>query len=398
MAKRERIYYWLILFVFTLFVVSEVFKPEPVNWDFSFSGKDKIPFGCKVLRENLGDIVPGSEISESFVNPYVLLDSTMFDNSTYLFLSDMFYPDQAETGELFKFAERGNNVFVSSLGFGRNFLDTLGIEMGFYFNNEVAFEDTSVLFLLNPDLEKKGGYAFDKLTWHQYFSGFDTASTYLLGQDYEKRANFIKIPVGKGALFLHSAPLAFTNYHILYGDSSYTSSVLSYVASPKIIWDEYHKPVRMFAELKPATPLRFILQQPPLKTAYYLLIATLLLFVFFEAKRRQRIIPVKKPLKNTSLQFVETVGRLYFNRKNHKDLVRKKMIYFSSFIQEKYFFKFIPGDEHSIMHLSMKSGVDAMKIRKISDVYLHVMGQSSVSDDDLAYFSSLNEEFYKNCN
>jgi hypothetical protein len=53
------------------------------------------------------------------------------------------------------------------------------------------------------------------------------------------------------------------------------------------------------------SPMRFILNNPPLRYAWYLLLLGLLIFVLFNAKRKQRIVPVIEPLKNTSLDLSE---------------------------------------------------------------------------------------------
>ena len=64
------------------------------------------------------------------------------------------------------------------------------------------------------------------------------------------------------------------------------------------------------AEINEETPLRFWLQNEPLRWAAYLTIAGLLLFCVFYARRRQRVIPVVEEPKNRSLEFVKLIGTL----------------------------------------------------------------------------------------
>ena len=55
----------------------------------------------------------------------------------------------------------------------------------------------------------------------------------------------------------------------------------------------------------------------------------LVLFMVFTARRRQRAIPVIREPANRNLEFAELIGTLYYQKKNHADLVRKKFIYFA---------------------------------------------------------------------
>ena len=61
--------------------------------------------------------------------------------------------------------------------------------------------------------------------------------------------------------------------------------------------------------------LSVIRQHPPLLWAFWLGIVGLLLFIFFNVKRKQRIINVVKPNVNTTVNFTETVGRLVSSEK-----------------------------------------------------------------------------------
>ena len=53
---------------------------------------------------------------------------------------------------------------------------------------------------------------------------------------------------------------------------------------------------------------------------------SIILFIFFNAKRRQRIIPIIEPLVNSTVDFTKTIGNLYFQQNNNADLINKKII------------------------------------------------------------------------
>ena len=50
--------------------------------------------------------------------------------------------------------------------------------------------------------------------------------------------------------------------------------------------------------------------------------------MIFNAKRRQRVVPIINPLPNTTLDFTKTIGNLYYQEGNHQNIVDKKIIYF----------------------------------------------------------------------
>ena len=81
---------------------------------------------------------------------------------------------------------------------------------------------------------------------------------------------------------------------------------------------------------------RYIFTQPALTWAYYLVLIGLLFYALFAGKRTQRVIPVVEPPRNTSLEFAQTVGRLYFQQGDHDNLARKKIQYFLAGLRERY--------------------------------------------------------------
>ena len=65
-------------------------------------------------------------------------------------------------------------------------------------------------------------------------------------------------------------------------------------------------------------------------------IFALLLYVVLEMRRKQRTIPVMTKPKNDSLEFVKTIGRLYHDKGDHKNLCRKMSAYFLEHVRNRY--------------------------------------------------------------
>lgn len=138
---------------------------------------------------------------------------------------------------------------------------------------------------------------------------------------------------GRGEIVLCSTPLLLTNYGIMDGENvSYVYRVLNMVS-------DY--PAMRMVDIPPAeehvsqSPMRYFVATPPLRWALYLSLLTLLLFMIFTARRRQRAIPVVKKPENHQLEFTKLIGTLYYQDGAHGDLVRKKYTYFAEYLRRE---------------------------------------------------------------
>jgi hypothetical protein len=147
--------------------------------------------------------------------------------------------------------------------------------------------------------------------------------------------------------------------------------------------------------MEASTPLRFILTNEPLSWAYYILIFSILLFMIFEAKRKQRIIPVLKPLSNTTLEFVNTIGNLYYQRSDHKNIAEKKIQFFFDQIRNYYHLNTSNRDESFVNSLAGKSGSTEESVRNLLKSIDHIMSVTEVSQGNLIGLSNDLEKFWK---
>ena len=130
----------------------------------------------------------------------------------------------------------------------------------------------------------------------------------------------------RGKLYWLPLP-AFTNYGVLDGkNAAYLFRILSQMGGFPIVRTEGY--MKETAQVQ-MSPFRYFLSQPPLRWALYLSMVSILLFMIFTARRKQRAIPVIREPENKSLEFAELIGTLYYQKKDHADLVRKKYLYFA---------------------------------------------------------------------
>ncbi len=368
--------------------------------------QDKIPYGTFVAYKGLEHLFPGASVRVNRDEPGYW-DSLSSDqtNQALIIITGKFNADETEMKNLVNFMEKGNDVFVSArtLSYSAGeFLDckvnTSAISSYYEDNRVVA--DSLDLVLTDPPFEKKMRYVYPGKRMDASFSKIDEATTEVLGEDAAGQPNFIRLRAGKGNLYVHLAPLAFSNYFLLHKENlTYYEKAIS-VINPKttrIAWDEYYLSKKLLDEPNEKKKGWFsvLSRYPGLKAALLTAIFTLLLYVLLEMRRKQRYIPVVAKPRNDSLDFVRTIGRLYFDKGDHKNLARKMSAYFLEHVRSQY--KLPTGllDDEFVRKLQHKSGVEEAEIRGIVSFILYIDDAPGINHKQLADFHKQLEAFYK---
>ena len=211
-----------------------------------------------------------------------------------------------------------------------NIIDNEGIinnETPFSSDSDNSYEDDFVnedrfeVELLEDTIEE--AYPAEVENWVSVPMNCDSIE--ILVWDSEKRPLALRAFLGKGEIFLVSTPLMFTNYGVLDGNNaSYIFRLLSCMKGKPLIRVEAYGAHGD----KPKTPLRYILSEPPLRWAIYFTIILLISFMVFAAKRRQRIIPVVSSPPNKSIEFMQLISNLYYQKHNNAEILKMKHTYF----------------------------------------------------------------------
>jgi hypothetical protein len=383
---------FLFGFLLILYLIFEISKPKPISWTETLSKEDKDPYGAYVLFHQLKDLFPAAVIN-SYRQPVYNQLNNFSDSSTAYFLIDPFVnlSDQ-DISELLNYARSGNYVFLAAEDISDKLADTLHLrrKSRYIFRN---IDSVHVNFV-NPHLREAGDFKFDRFNIDDYFDKIDTASTIVLGYNQVNDANFVRISYGSGAFFVHAVPICFSNYFILTRNNArYAATALSYLPEnlKQVFWDEYYK----LGPEGSQNPLRFILNNKFLGWAYRIALITLILFVLFEMKRRQRIIPVIEPLRNATLDFVKTVGSVYFNQHNNKNIADKKIQYFFDFIRSRFYLSTASVDEDFMRSLSKKSGMNESAISELLNIVVLTAASEKVSDKELMALNNQIDSFYQ---
>ena len=397
--KKDLKYYMILLLAFLAFIFYELNKPKELSWQVSLSKRDKNPYGTYILNNLLPQTLKQKALRHSNKTLFELADEGGIEN--LLILCRSFAPDKSDLNALFEMLESGADIFIASSAYGGKFRDTLHLEIANTILNDSlanlgfaylqALEDSTPVRFVNPHLTNKN-YYFKKRTVTEYFESIDTLQTRVIAKNKSGYPVMTITPWGNGNIILSTLPLGFTNYYMLWDKNhEFASTALSYLSDKALVWTEYYQLGRQESESR----LRFLLSNESLRWAYYVTIFTLLVFVFFEAKRKQRMIPIIKPPENTTLEFAETVSNLYYNHGDHFNLATKKILFFKEQIRTRYYIQTSVLDDDFYQELSNKTGEDLESLKSLFQHIREIELRKRISKAELFSLSQKLDEFLK---
>jgi len=385
MNKTFKIYAVIFIIIMVILALFEVNKKEVTDWRKNFDVNQKSPFGLFVFNKEAKDLFKNN-LTKIDVAPYdYYTDKNKKPHNILILESEI---DPESWNKILDEVSKGSDAMIIANRLPKNISDTIG-----FYGSKISYENENVLKLT----DKKYQNDFIKLDKFPSGRGFSyiKPNVQILGKTVEEnnedQANFIKATFGKGTIYVHCEPLFLTNYYLLQsGNVKYAQSVFSYLSDRETLW---------FVESntkESSSLLRFILSNPALKYAWWVFLGGLVLFIFFNIKRKQRIVPIIEPLKNTSADFVKSIGNLYLQEGDFHDMMAKKAQYFLNKVRLDLLIDTQNLDEEFAKRLQLKTGKPAemvneaiVLIKKAQDPY------ASVMKEDLARINSLLDEILK---
>lgn len=106
--------------------------------------------------------------------------------------------------------------------------------------------------------------------------------------------------------------------------------------------------------------------------------------MLFNAKRKQRVVPIIKPLENTTVDFAKTIGNLYYQEGDHTTIIDKKIIYLLEKIRNEYLIDTTKLDADFIKKFQQKTGKSHFDIeRMVFLINTHRRSPHNSIEDDL---------------
>ena len=385
MNKTFQLYGIIFIILMLVLALLELNKTEVTDWRKNFEVNQKSPFGLFVFNKEANHLL-NNELNRSDRSPYEHYKTQKENLHNILIIQSEI--DFESWKKILEHVKSGSDALIIAEDFHPMIADSLHFK-----TSNVSLRIDNIL-TLTDDKFSNDSIKIDKLPAGQGFSAIDKDQE-ILGKAVLDggKVNFIKINVGKGHFYLHTEPLILTNYYLLKPENQkYVQDVFSYLPKRKTIWFTQSNK----ANTESQSPLRFILSKPPLRFAWWLFLAGLLLFVIFNAKRKQRIVPVIEPLKNKSVEFLKSIGNLYLQEGDFHEMMAKKAQYFLNRVRHELMIDTQHLDEKFVQSLHLKTGKSLEKINKAIDFIKRGQDPSaSVMKEDLVQMNRLLDEILK---
>lgn len=385
MNKTFKIYAVIFAIVLAIIALLEVNKTEVTDWRKNFNTSKKSPFGLYVFNQE-AKFLFNDKLRKVSENPYDYYESTgKKPHNIFVLETEL---DIESWKKIMEEVSKGSDAMIINQYIPKNISDSIG-----FYTSNFSYSESNVLKLT----DKKFSNSFIKIEKFPGGRGFTYIKPEIeilgkiISEEADDQAGFIKAKYGKGHFYVHSEPLFLTNYYLLKkGNNQYAQDVFSYLPDRETLWftDKKSERSQFF--------MRFILDNPALKYAWWLLLGGMILFIFFNAKRKQRIVPILDPLKNSSVDFVKSIGNLYMQEGDFHEMMVKKAQYFLHKVRMDLLIDTQNLDDDFAKKLQLKTGRSEEKIneamtliKKAQDPY------ASVMKEDLVRMNALLDEILK---
>jgi hypothetical protein len=402
--KKTSLYILIAAVVLLIVAAFMLYKPDKgFDKKVTFSRKETRPYATSICYTTLSSLFNNCKQQLNRDAPYewANFDSTKDGGQLFFVLSREFNPSKEELDWLNSFVSNGNFVFICAANW--NYVSKE------YFNLKIEDSPTDISYyidykdsvnttLKSPFYKPALTYFNAGYTYSNYFKELDSTKFATLGVENNIKPNFIKGSVKKGAFYFHTDPFLFCNYFITQkNNSDYYQKAISAIPNNvnKIIWDEYYTYKKDDEKKETRSPFRILFSYPAFLWAFGVSILLLVIYFIINYKRKQRFIPAQSILKNDSLYFAETIGRLYFDKGDHANLAKKMAAYFLEHIRSKYFINTSQLNNELVHKLSSKSGYNEELCFQLIQTIVDIQVQTNINQQQLNKYYLIFQNFYK---
>ncbi len=398
-GKKTSLWIYLLIAVFVLGLGWVIYrKMTSVDWKESFAYTSTTPYGTQLFFKALPDFFETEKpevVKESAFNRLIYDHQ---QNGLYVIVAPSLSIDSLDGVALKHWISKGNQVLI----FTRNASPVLEKLGNFTFEGEyIPFTE------VNKDTVQVWLGDTKTPAWHlplksnSYMKSKDTTGQEIFLKDNRNWSIGVKFHVGEGTCYVITRPEYASNYFLLMREAQdLMPQLLAELDAPDVIyWDEYYRLPRSQSNRPSAPPetsfLDYILSQPGLSGAFWLALVGLAIYLLLGSRRVQRLIPIILPRKNTSLEFAETIGRLYFREADHRNLALKRMRVWFDHLRNKYRIPAnSPLDDKFQQLVALKTGADEATVADILRYNRFLQKQLTVDEATLVQISQELDLFY----
>lgn len=380
---------------------------EETDWRDSYHYERTIPYGTKVLEDQIQHF-----FLEGYVPAYslaLLKDGAIPSPSCYMMITDKWNASDSEIDSILSYVSEGETAIIAAEQLPEHTWKSLNLKHDEYlllfqqFAPE-AFDSLHLHFYHEDPYHSLSqsppfpSLHFKRLPSMQFIpetAYSDSINIQLLVTDFEGQVFGWKMPWGEGALIVILCPKIFTNYYLLYEESyKWVERIFQEVPQEAlVIWDRQYQPDPAIA-IRRKGSLNYFLSQPTLKWAFWIGVGSILLIVLLLLKRHQKAIPVIAPLSNTTVEFAELIGQLYYEQGDHKGLAHKKIQHWRNDVYKRFHLTAKELDEEFMQELAKRSGLSLALIGATCQAVQMAEMTDAFSRKDLLRLCEAIDQFY----
>jgi hypothetical protein len=404
----------LIGWIVWLFMAS----PDQFIWYPTFSHENDQPYDFSLVKSSLeASYKDQYEEFQDFSED--TLDSDPSE-SLFFYLAGNDFLDSLETARIMDFAENGGRVFISSRTQNKILqelfkecipeidevenprdYDIVKFKKAKRISPRIYGESYDEDFIINWQIRDEES----RYDWAYFDLSNCSEDAYSLSGEFvsigEVYNNLIEVQYGNGLLVFHTNPLIFTNIHFKKKKVfDYTNLILENYNREKLV---YYNPkstrnrVGGGGQSIPESPLKFILNNPPLKWGWYLLLALVILFVLNFWRREERPVPVQQLPENETANYLDVVSKLYQKEGKHKHIVALKERLLLQFLRNRYGLPTGKLDESFVKRASVLLEMEENYVSTFFKDLERAKNNSSLTEAELLKLNSKIKAFYKKC-
>jgi hypothetical protein len=411
MSRKNSVVIWLSLTVLVAAVLYIVLSrtEQRYDWSENFRNNQNEPYDLGLLRK----AIEAGKNKDQFV----VLTSLKFEGkdlpqgtgALFIYIDYNAWLDSAATEHLLEWAKAGNRVFISAGNDHRIFKRLLEpchtrdtpvlrtTRAKRIYPTTGPGDTTAVVYYNERDEIKRYPWSWYH-TMHCERPKVQTSGSFkAINAEY---VNYITVPIGKGSISLHCTPLLFTNYHLMREEVlEHAERVLSLKPAQKVVYFDPRAEVNIppGRPLLSESPLRFILAHPPLRWAWYTLLALVLLFLLTATRRIQRPVPVMAPPPNETLAYIDVVSRMYQKAGGHKHLVNLQYKLLLKHLRMRYGLPPNADSDTYYREAAVRLQLPEADVRGFFNELDRARNNSALSDQDVAQVYQRIKEFHARC-
>jgi len=138
----------------------------------------------------------------------------------------------------------------------------------------------------------------------------------------------------------------------------------------------------------------FIQEHPGLKYAWWLLVGSIVLFLLFGGRRKQKAIPVLNKPSNNSLSLVESLGYFYFTENKNALVFKREWNQFLNFVRLHLHVSTENLNSETTRKIAEKSGAQLATVEKVFSVHEKYRIFTELSGEELIETNRTIAAFY----